>query len=558
MSSTDFARGNESFQKSDFRSAYRHYTNALKANPKNAVVLDCRAATNQRLGKHKDALEDARLIVKLEPTQARGYLRLYKVLTHLNQKDKAQQVIGVSLRRVPAFDKLYPALKRLKTSKDIDTPIQNYWPLLPLELIHSIFLSLPLQDRVRSMRVCRYWHQILRDTPAIWRDLTITNPSTRITFPAFTTYLKRAGSAGVHTIALGSISFKKQRGNEPMKDLLNAPQCLQHIDFTGWSASHSTAQSLLRQNKSTLRYVNATDATSSNDYICAAIEECDILETLVCLNYTRLDYNELKYPSRAASSVKNFHFKTQLPAAGGYTAGPMVRYIGSLPNLENLSLHYTDGIPGTFIHRLILSLPYLQQFRVRIEQRLSSALRTDTTNTLSAREAKELERNSANIRVFSLACLCFYDWELIPIITGCREKIQALTLYETSLTDHGLQHVCLQPLPQLQVLELSRCHFSSETMVSLLRACPNLRNVVLNDLPNANDEVMTALAQCKHVTTLDISSSTKITGFGVRRVVAGCPSLRRLVADCCSIDLDTIQHTRSVMGHSSCSFFSRV
>ncbi|KAI9282879.1 hypothetical protein BC943DRAFT_109396 [Umbelopsis sp. AD052] len=229
MSSTDFAKGNECFQKSDFRSAHRHYTNALKTNPKNTVVLDCRAATNQRLGRHKDALEDARLIVKLEPAQARGYLRLYKVLNHLNQKEKAQQVLGVGLKRVPAFDKLYPSLKRLKTSKDIDTPVQNYWPILPLELIHSIFLSVPLQDRVRSMRVCRYWHQMLKDTPAIWRDLTITNPSTRITFPAFTTYLNRAGSAGVHTIALGPISFKKQRGNEPMKDLLNAPQCLQHI-----------------------------------------------------------------------------------------------------------------------------------------------------------------------------------------------------------------------------------------------------------------------------------------------------------------------------------------
>jgi hypothetical protein len=229
MSNTDFARGNESFQKSDFRSAHKHYTNALKAIPNNAVVLDCRAATNQRLGKLKDALADARMIIKLEPVQARGYLRLYKILNALNQKDKAQQVLGVGLKRVSMNDKLYPSLKRLKTSIDIDTPIQNYWPQLPLELMHCIFLSLPLEDRVRSMRVCRYWHGILRETPAIWRDLTVTNPSTRITFNAFTTYLKRAGSSGVHTIALGPISFKNQRGNEPMKDLLNTPQCLQHL-----------------------------------------------------------------------------------------------------------------------------------------------------------------------------------------------------------------------------------------------------------------------------------------------------------------------------------------
>jgi hypothetical protein len=327
-------------------------------------------------------------------------------------------------------------------------------------------------------------------------------------------------------------------------------------DFTGWTASHSTAQSLLRRNKSTLRYVNASDATSINDYLCSAIDECDMLETLVCLNYTLLDYNELKYPSRAAPSVKSFHFRTKIPAAGGNTAGPIARYIDALPNLENLSLHYTDGIPGTFIHRLVLSLPRLQQFRVRIEQRLTSVLRNNATSTLTAQEAKDLEQNSANIRVLSLACQCFYDWELQPIITGCREKIQVLTLFETSVTDQGLQHVCLHALPQLQILELSRCHFSAEAIVSLLRACPNLRNVVLNDLPNANDEVMTALAQCKHVTTLDISSSTKITGFGLRRVVAGCTSLKRVVADCCSIDLDTIQHIRSVLGHSSCSFFS--
>jgi predicted Zn-dependent protease len=128
MSNAIFAQGNAAFQRSDFKTAYKHFTNALDLDPKNVVLLDCRAATSQKLGNHKDALRDARLIVKCEPTQARGYIRLAKVLDAMNQKDKAQVILGVGSRRVPRTDKLYLDMsKRRKASHDIVTPSKSWY-----------------------------------------------------------------------------------------------------------------------------------------------------------------------------------------------------------------------------------------------------------------------------------------------------------------------------------------------------------------------------------------------------------------------------------------------
>jgi hypothetical protein len=312
---------------------------------------------------------------------------------------------------------------------------------------------------------------------------------------------------------------------------------------------------VLKKNKTSLRYLNASDATGLNDYVCAAIEECDTLETLVCLNYKSISPTNLKFPCRTATSVKSFRFETELVDGVKHCAGPILRYLNSLPKLEYLKLCYQDGPSTTVIPRLILALPRLQQFRVSIVQ-LSPLLQSNATDSLSVQETKEIEQNSANIRVFSLSCQYFYDWEFIPVINGCWDKLQVLTLSGTKLTDQSIQHICSLSLPQLQTLELSKCFFSSAAMVSLINACPNLRNVALSDLPHADDRLMTVLAQCKHIMVLDISFSSKITGYGLRRVVDSCRSLERLKVEACNIDLDTIQHVRSVLGHSNCSFIS--
>ncbi|GAB5591228.1 hypothetical protein Unana1_06128 [Umbelopsis nana] len=230
MWQTHFAQGNAAFQNSDFNTAYKQFTKALSLEPNNAVILDCRAATSTKMGNHKDALQDARSIVKSEPAQARGYMRMYKVLNAMNQKDKAQQILSVGLKRVPNTDSLYNSMKRQKTSKDIVTPSRNFWALLPSELMWSIFSILSLEDMVLCMRVCKHWHRFIKDTPALWRDLTISDSNRQIGTEAFIAYLKLAGTLGVHTVALGKVSGKKLNTYRAVRAILKQNACrLRHL-----------------------------------------------------------------------------------------------------------------------------------------------------------------------------------------------------------------------------------------------------------------------------------------------------------------------------------------
>lgn len=201
MWKVDFAKGNEAFQRSQFKAAYQHFSSSLLKDADNIVILDCRAATSEKLGRYEDVLRDARLMVKSEPSKARGYIRMIKALNALKQKSKAQQIVHVALKRVPVSDKLYQALLTLKTTEEIIRPAKNYWPLLPTELIWSIFSYLTLEDKARCLMVCRPWYQFFISEPTIWRNIEIKSYY-RLNLQNLNRYIRYASHQGLHQLVI--------------------------------------------------------------------------------------------------------------------------------------------------------------------------------------------------------------------------------------------------------------------------------------------------------------------------------------------------------------------
>lgn len=82
-------QGNQCFQKGDYAGAVKHYSEAIKRNPRDAKIYSNRAAAYTKLAAFDLGLKDCDECIKIDPKFIKGFLRKGNLLKAMKQHSKA-------------------------------------------------------------------------------------------------------------------------------------------------------------------------------------------------------------------------------------------------------------------------------------------------------------------------------------------------------------------------------------------------------------------------------------------------------------------------------------
>ncbi|KAF8413015.1 hypothetical protein HHK36_000989 [Tetracentron sinense] len=105
-------KGNEYFKQQMFPEAVKHYTEALRRNPKDPKVYSNRAACYTKLAALPEGLKDAEKCIELDPTFSKGYTRKGAIQFFMKEYDKALETYQEGLKHDPNNQELMDGIRR--------------------------------------------------------------------------------------------------------------------------------------------------------------------------------------------------------------------------------------------------------------------------------------------------------------------------------------------------------------------------------------------------------------------------------------------------------------
>ncbi|CAA2964461.1 hsp70-Hsp90 organizing 3-like [Olea europaea subsp. europaea] len=105
-------KGNQYFKEQKYPDAIKHYTEAIKRNPKDPKAYSNRAACYTKLGALPEGLRDAEKCIELDSAFAKGYTRKGTVQFFMKEYEKALKTYQEGLKHDPQNQELLDGVRR--------------------------------------------------------------------------------------------------------------------------------------------------------------------------------------------------------------------------------------------------------------------------------------------------------------------------------------------------------------------------------------------------------------------------------------------------------------
>ncbi|KAJ4357615.1 uncharacterized protein N0V89_002191 [Didymosphaeria variabile] len=543
--------GKSYYKLKQYEKAVEAFTNGIDASVNPSTTLyDYRAAAYEKLADFAAAVKDGRLAIRTHKHNVKGYLRTASALQRMGKLDTALNIYKYGMKNVPVEDKDFQLLQQLhnKLTRKLSPPKAiDPFTILPVELVEMVIGYLSFKNMMNCLRVCRGWKGYLTNRPKLWADLDLssaTKPVSRsflgnavrysrnmlhtltVHRVQHTDILRNIATACkyLHTLTILSFPFKisdtliemvqcaqklkrlsvyTEISTDTMGQILRRRPELELIDFRDIVAVDQQPMNWKGGPYSRLQSISLcsnSDRRVPNSHITTLLQQVPELRSLKCVNWGQL-----------------------MPPSGIYPLGE-----SRLTNLvlSQVALNHFPIIPHT-----LESLSY----HPRIASPSHSGFQDMVTVEMScSRSLTQLNLGGLVVLFadFLPRLLDYYvapngaagaNASRIPIDDGA--PLQRLSLSGSIVTNNfdGTPSA-LDSIP-------------SSTLVStFLSTSPRVltRSLTSLELPGQplTDDDISIITESTSLTTINISN-TKVSGYGIKKLVDGAPALRYVNADYC-------------------------
>lgn len=184
--STLMIDGSRAYEEKRYRDAVTFFSHAIEnLRDRKADLLhvyDLRSSASTKLGKHDEALSDAKQMIRLDKSDYRGYLKCAQVEQLQGKHKEALRVCEYGTKSVPSNSKGYPRLENCKLrltellkEKIVYEKGTNPMLVLPNELLEMVLSTFDYQQHIGIMRVCKTWRDRVRSSDLIARTIDTRN-----------------------------------------------------------------------------------------------------------------------------------------------------------------------------------------------------------------------------------------------------------------------------------------------------------------------------------------------------------------------------------------------